>query len=111
LFANKSQVNDVVNIFCTQLIIIRFDSRLPKKKNGSIELFIDLNAIYYHIRWLGDLGNEGKIWAGIRCHAQQQVLEMDSYDLKFIRYTGSTRTAVAVKDIQLTTDFELTKDQ
>jgi len=36
---------------------------------------------------------------------------MDPYEGKFIRYPGSNRTAVAVKDIQLSTDFELTKDQ
>jgi len=94
--------------FCTQLTIIRFHTRLQKKKHG---LFIDLNVIYYPILWLGDLGNETKIWIGIRCHAQQQVSDMDPYDCKLIRYTDSTRIAVVVKDIQLSTEFEMTKDQ
>jgi len=96
--------------FCTQPIIIHYDTRL-KKKHGPVELIVDLNVIYYPIRCLGNLGNEGKIWVGIRCHAQQQVSNLDPYDGKFIRYTGSTRTAVAVKDVQLSTDFELTKDK
>jgi len=76
-----------------------------------VELFIDLNVIYYPTRWLGDLGNEGKICVGIRCHTQHQVSNLDPLDSKFIRYTGSTRTAVAVKNIQLSTDFELMKVQ
>jgi len=39
-----------------------------KKVHGPVELLIDLNVTYYPIRWLGDLGNEGKICVGIRCH-------------------------------------------
>lgn len=76
-----------------------------------MELFISPNFIYYPIRWLGDLGNEGKICVGIRCHTQHQVSKLDPLDGKFIRYTGSTRTAVAVRGIQLSTEFELMKVQ
>jgi hypothetical protein len=76
-----------------------------------VDLFIDLYAIYYPVHWLGDLGKEGKIWLGIRCHMQQQVSDLDPFDGNFIRYTGCTHTAVAVKDVQLSTYFELTKAQ
>jgi hypothetical protein len=82
-----------------------------KNIRGPVNLFIDLNVIYYRIRWLGDLGNEGKIRKIIRCHTQQEVSNLDPSDGLFICYSGSTRTAVAAKHIQLSTDFELIKVQ
>lgn len=96
--------------FCTQPIIIIYDIGLQKIR-GPVELFIDLNVIYYPIRWLGNLGSERKIRKSTRCHTQQNFSNLDPLDGLLIRYTGSTRTAVAVKDFQMSTDFELIKVQ